>query len=615
MAGQYFTGTLLASPVVRGSSGDTYGTHHSVLGVGGYIEVGTIAQRNALPVDSVNGIYFDGLSSGQRRLGMLVHVLEENNIYRLLPNVPYPQWVGYTNTQKLNALSNNANWVLFITSGSTFGGGQKISTDIYQLTHGFIVGNVIGYNGTIYIKVSSLTASTVEPLGIVSTVKDLNNFTLTYAGYINTTNVVDYSGGTLNAGKVYYLSSLLGKITKNLPTNLNEVSKPVLVALASGNTSIVLQYRGFVQSQQGVSIGQFNTYTGTTQQFLNKTVTGATNIGYFSGYTGVQHLVISNTANSSYNGTYNSVYNNYYRDTNGIIRIGSPTFGGVLRRGYVRTSPTPIKSWIYNQYIGASNQVGWILVNGDITQSVGNFLTAYPAVGAMYTGITWNTGAYNNGGDVVLSVSGSLITGTTYNIGGPIYKDKQYQQLRLRTIVSKNNKTINVTYDDNFVYLSGATFSGSSSGGTKISGVTDAVNIGSGDGIYSSKINNILQLKSLIPSGNTTIIDKGDSIIIHSSGSNVINVIMLNTLTYTATVNDEYIGALSGSTINLTPAPNIGQKLIIADISGCAYLKNIMINGNGMNINDSTSAIINTNYGSLTFVNNGNFWNPISFIN
>lgn len=109
----YFTGTLLASPVVRGSSSDKYGTHYSVLGVGGYMEVETLTDRNSIPVDTNKGLDFDGLSSGQRRLGMLVKVLEENKIYELF--VEYSVWVSLTDQQKVDALNNNLNWIEFKT--------------------------------------------------------------------------------------------------------------------------------------------------------------------------------------------------------------------------------------------------------------------------------------------------------------------------------------------------------------------------------------------------------------------------------------------------------------------------------------------------------------------
>jgi hypothetical protein len=38
------------------------------------------------------------------------------------------------------------------------------------------------------------------------------------------------------------------------------------------------------------------------------------------------------------------------------------------------SSFTPRKSWLYNNYTGASNQIGWILVDGDISVNVGTFM-------------------------------------------------------------------------------------------------------------------------------------------------------------------------------------------------------------------------------------------------
>ncbi len=516
---EYFKGTVLASPIVRSSSGNTYATHHSVLGSGGYMEVGTIAQRNAIPVDGIaNTIYFDGLSSGQRRLGMLVHVLSDDTIYQLHPKVggsfiSYNTWTGYTDSQKYNALNNNSNWYSLFSTGS--GGtatGEYISKQYYQITHGFVLGDVIGFNGTNYTKVNTSTANTIEPLGVVirsdydGTGGTNSTFTLAFAGYVSTTGFKDYSGGTLTAGSVYYLASNpTGKLSKYAPTGLTDVSKPVLVAL-TGNTGIVLQYRGMTKTDVGVTLNTFNTYTADTKTYLDTTVTGATNIGYFSGKTGVQTLVISNVFAPTYNGTYYSQYNYFYRDSSGKIRIGSPTHGGDLRRGYVRTTPSA-KSWVYNTYTGSSNQVGWILVDGDINQYVGTYINAYPAAGAMYSAVTWNTGGYNNGGAVILTASGSLTTGSTYNVGGPIYSDKQYSELRLRTIKSLNSSTLGVTYDDNFIYLSGST----------AGGVT-ASNVGAGVGTFAVKSGSNLQFRAIQGSGSTNVnLQPDGSIMVYSS--------------------------------------------------------------------------------------------------
>ena len=536
---EYFKGTVLASAVVNSSSGDTYGTHHSNLGVGGYVEVNTLVQRDAIPVDAIfPTMYFDGISSGRRRLGMLVHVLETNTIYRLFPKVSnvdisYSTWVGYSNTQKYTALSNNLNWSILFSfgSGSTFN-GESIQKTYTQANHGFVKGDVIGFNGTSFIKVSSITAFTIEPIGVVS-VSDstgLNrNFTITIVGNMNTSGIVDYSGGTLINGKVYYLatSSYPGKLTKYNPNNLTDISKPMLLK-SSGTTGIVLQYRGLTNADDGVSVGIFNGYTGNTQTvYLNNIVTGGTNIGYFSGRTGVQTLDIL-TAEPQFNGIYRSVYNYYYRDTSGIIRIGSPTRNGLLRRGYV-SDFTPKRSWIYNTRVNLGEKVGWTLVNGDITENVGTFLSSISNMGSpLLTQVDWwynggllGDGYYSNNA-ISLQVTGNLYTGTTYSGGGPVYSDKKYSELRFRTLMSKTPETLAITYDDGFVWFSGGT--DNSSGTTNVTGFTGVTNLGTGYGVYDSVTNYNVKFKSLIGSGATTITQTTGGTLIIGSGE-LINLV------------------------------------------------------------------------------------------
>jgi len=517
---EYFKGTLLASPVVRGSSGDTYGTHHSVLGVGGYMEVKTVVDRDRIPVDTINGLNFDGISSGQRRLGMLVHVLETNEIYHLHPKVSgeyitLTQWNALSSDAvRVSLLSGNTAWYpLFTTgSGSTASNGERISKSFSQFPNSFTVGDVLGYDGSDFLKVDSSSALTIEPLGVVT--QSGTTFTITYAGYINTTGILDYSGGTLVPGSLYYLASsgYTGKLTKYAPTGLNELIKPMLVA-TSGNTGVVLQYRGTSKSEIGVSLSDFYNYTANTQTFLDTVVTGATNIGYFTGYTGIQTLSIL-SSQPQYSGQYTSLYNYYYRDDTGVVRIGTPTHGGVLRRGYI-SSFTPRKSWLYNNYTGASNQIGWILVDGDISVNVGTFMTAYQYGGTPYTETQWwytggtlNDGYYNNGGNLSIDVNGNLFTGSTYNVGGPIYSDKKFSELRMRTLISKNDSRLKITYDDNFIYFSGGTESG----------VTTASNVGTGVGVFDSRTGDTLQFKTLLGSGNTVVYNSGQTLVIYSSG-------------------------------------------------------------------------------------------------
>lgn len=241
-------------------------------------------------------------------------------------------------------------------------------------------------------------------------------------------------------------------------------------------------------------------------------VTGGTNIGFFSGYTGIQTLPITNLPDANYNGNYSSIYNYYHRDTDGIIRTGAPS-DGISRRGYVKTSGL-VKSWIWNEYLGSSNLRGWILVDGNISDQLGTFqigrtyyngTTTFP-----YTGSSWTSGVgYNNGSQLVISiVTGSLTTGSTVTIGGPIYSHTANNLMNMRTLLSSTPEYMNVSYDDSFVYVSGAT------------SVINVENLGGGVGVYSQKSGSTLQLRTIVGSGDTSIYQVGNQIRIFSTSAN-----------------------------------------------------------------------------------------------
>lgn len=503
----YWKGTLLASPIVRGSSGDTYGTHHSILGVGGYLEVNTITERNNLPIDSDSGIGYDGISSGQRRLGMLVYVHEDDTIYQL--RISRSTWDDLTRSGKLSALENNNNWNVFVSGENQEESGEKIYKQFTQTTYDFVKGDVVGYDGNEFLKINSITANEIEPLGIVNKEIDDDTFELTFAGYIKTSGITDVNSNDLSGGTVYYLSETDGKLTPNKPNGSTEVAKPMLATI-NDTTGIVLQYRKELTSGNTVSYNEFTGYTATTQQYLDETITGATNIGFFTGYTGIQTLPINNLDDNDYDGDYISVYNNYYRGENGEIKIGTPN-DEIERRGYVKNT-TPSKSWIWNEYTDDGAPNGWILIDGDITSDdiYGSIITgssinySTPA----YTNATWSGGtSYNNGSQIVIDkVQGDLNTGSTLVNGGLIYEDKIDKELRLRTIVSKTPESIDVTYDDYFIKLSG---------GTSIN--VQNIGIDDGVGIYSGTSGNTIFLKKLVGGGGTEIDDDGENIVISSS--------------------------------------------------------------------------------------------------
>jgi hypothetical protein len=274
-------GTVVASPIVPGSSSvDKYGTHYSFLGVGGYQEFGTIAERNAIPLDILGRLGNDGLSSGRRRLGMLVYVGETNTLYQL--NVPFASWTGLTTINKVSTLGNNSNWVPFAA-----GGGDAIKKRYTQALHGFVLGDIIAYNGTTFVKKLASAGNTDETIGLVSRVDDVNNFTVTYAGFVDTTGFNAYS--TVSANTVYFASpSVPGLLTPIAPANIGEEIRPILVTQTL-TTGVVLQYRGNIitevnttgssqttsglriervvtQASHGFALGDVLKYSGNTYQ-------------------------------------------------------------------------------------------------------------------------------------------------------------------------------------------------------------------------------------------------------------------------------------------------------------------------------------------------------------
>lgn len=242
-------------------------------------------------------------------------------------------------------------------------------------------------------------------------------------------------------------------------------------------------------------------------------VTGATNVGYYSGYTGIQTLPINHLTNNDYDGDYKSLYNYFYRGSDGKIHVGTPT-DGILKRGYLKTG-TLTKSWIWNEYTGGTDMLGWTLVDGDISTQIGTFQNSgvpqyYNGTTRLpYTNTEFVTGvAYNNGSYLAIgSVTGSLTTGTTITIGGRVYANKIDNKLNLKTIVSVTPSIINVYDDESFIRVSGST----------VSYDIQNTNV-TGAGIYKNRCNDVFYLKRLIASGGTSLVEETNRIVICSEG-------------------------------------------------------------------------------------------------
>lgn len=94
---------------------------------------------------------------------------------------------------------------------------------------------------------------------------------------------------------------------------------------------------------------------------------------------------------------------------------------------------------------------------------------------------------------------------------------------------------------------------------------------------------------------------------------NIRGVELANYDPFTASTRSDFISALGVNTIYLPASPIIGQEITITDNEGDAHLANLIIDGNGNYINGNAlnpnyQAIINTSWGSMTFVFTGQMW-------
>ena len=250
-----------------------------------------------------------------------------------------------------------------------------------------------------------------------------------------------------------------------------------------------------------------------TEISLGDYVTGGTNMGFYSGPSGVLTLPIDHLTNSDYDGEYKSLYNNYYRDSIGYIRVGIPS-DGIAKRGFVKYG-TLTKSWIWNEYVGGGDLLGWLFIDGDISTKIGTFQSSgqpqyYDGVNRFPHTVTGFTPGqpYSNSSHVAISeVLGSLVTGSTVTIGARVFKDKTNNNLNFKTVISNTPSIINVYEDESFVRISGK---------TTTYGMSNSLSVGVG--VYSGTSNNNFVLKRLRGSGNTNVVDYGDSVVIHSTG-------------------------------------------------------------------------------------------------
>jgi hypothetical protein len=116
----------------------------------------------------------------------------------------------------------------------------------------------------------------------------------------------------------------------------------------------------------------------------------------------------------------------------------------------------------------------------------------------------------------------------------------------------------------------------------------------------------------LLSTSNTTLLGV-NTLVPYVSSNDAIEVFSPVAYPFTVGAQTAFVpvDTSSARTVNLGSTPVSGQKHIIKDNTGTASTHNITLNGNGNNIDGSSTSLININYGSLTVVFNGTQWNII----
>ena len=258
----------------------------------------------------------------------------------------------------------------------------------------------------------------------------------------------------LNTGNTAYTSVCAVKTAITIP----ERNLGLTVLVSTGGTNVEYWWKNGVQNTDLTE----KKYDSILPQ--SDYVTGATNLGYFSGSSQVQILEISTGigmgANySAYTGNYCSLYNYYFRGTDGAIHIGAPPSDEIERRGYVKNE-YPVKSWVWNESGGTNpNLLGWIFVDGNIKNCLtGAFTIACPYGTPTHTETAYTPStAYPSLSYADIDNVYGAFTGATITIGARPYACFDHNNLHFRTVISDTPNLLAVRDDETFIHISGST--------------------------------------------------------------------------------------------------------------------------------------------------------------
>lgn len=166
-----------------------------------------------------------------------------------------------------------------------FSARPSSSNELNQLVnetgHGFAVGDVLRFNGTIFVKAQANSLVNCQGVVIVSLVSSVDSFYVTQIGWVNDLTA------TFVAGTQYYVDpAVAGALTSVQPTSTGQIYLPCFVADDD--------HSGYFYTSSGIAISsptEFNWTVVTTNTTL------ATNNGYFANSAGNINFTLPATFN------------------------------------------------------------------------------------------------------------------------------------------------------------------------------------------------------------------------------------------------------------------------------------------------------------------------------
>ena len=519
---------------------------------------------------------FDGTPSNEVSTGAFTTVVTGATIFNT-------QWV-VVSKDPIVVGTDDINWSILNGANNHIGGvGITITGNTIMFDGGGVAGDSMTWSGT-QLDIDPTSGGLLTALDLKLDIVDFN----TYTGSTDTiltglrTDIDIVSGQTdTNASDIIALSSIsvtggtnIGGASEIYTTvtdnklNLRTISGTSNVTVSQSGNFILISgttvdgekiTKSINQSSHGFVLLDVVAYSGSSYYKPLSTSVGGEPLGIISDVEDTDNFTIT------YQGYISGISGVTDADSNSIsgetVYYLSPVVAGKLTSIVTTTEDDVVKPMLITLTSDNANVVNY---RGDIVLAdpEGHFvINVGTGTGEVYSGTTGTT-------DIFRTIAGRI--NTTVTTSGD-------------TIVIDGNTNENVGTGVGEVY-SGST--GTTEFFRKIkSGIASTVSV----------------------SGSDIIID------VNTGETKTLGIYEYSGATYVITTSDEFVGVSGLSTTFLPATPINGKPIIISDVNGDALANNITIDGNGNNVDGAATAVINTDYGSMTLMFTGSIWKVIAF--